>query len=263
MNSCLYECTVMHRRLTPVQHRFTYRIFMFSLDLSEVDTLSRRLWGFSANRCNLYAFHDRDHLEPGSQPLRQKLEQYLATQGVTLPNKGRVQLITLPRVLGYIFNPVSFFFCYDADDAPLCAVVQVGNTFRELKLFLLPGLSERGDFRLRAEKAFYVSPFSTLDTSFDFHLHLPDRRLDIRINDYKDGQLTLVSTLMGRKTELTTRTLWWFTLKYPLITLKVIFLIHWQALRLWLKRTPFIEKTASPEKQRDVLRPHHSLTSQP
>lgn len=263
MNSCLYECTVMHRRLAPVVHGFTYRIFMFSLDLAEVESVSRKVWGFAANRRNVYSFCDRDHFEKNERPTREKLDAYLATQGVTLPDGARVQLVTLPRVLGYIFNPVSFFYCYDAEGKPLCAVVEVGNTFREMKLFFLPSPGEKGDFRLREEKEFYVSPFSTLDTDFDFHLHQPDRRLDIRINDYRDGQLTLVSTLLGRRAELNTRTLWWLTLKYPLITLKVIFLIHWQAMMLWLKRAPFIAKTASPEKQKGVLRPHNSLTTHP
>lgn len=263
MNSCLYECEVMHRRLLPKVHQFTYRIFMFSLDLDELDTLSRKVPGFSRNRWDLYAFHDTDHLAPDRRPVKEKVVDYVQTQGIVLPPDVRVQLVTLPRVLGYIFNPVSFFFFRDSQDAPLCAVVEVGNTFREMKLFFLGAMSDGQTFRLNTAKDFYVSPFSSLDTHFDFQLRLPDDRLQININDEHEGKLTLVSTLRGRRTELSTPRLAWVTLKYPLITLKVITLIHWHALRLWLKRVPFFLKTDHPEAQKDVLRPHSSLAAKP
>ncbi len=259
MNSCLYECHVMHRRILPKAHQFAYRIFMFSIDLAEVGHIAGSVSGFSYNHSNVYSFRDRDHFAPTDEPVREKLARYLGEQGIDLPAAGRVQLLTLPRVLGYIFNPVSFFFCFEPDGEPLCAVVEVGNTFREMKLFTIREFSESGAFRLRVAKDFYVSPFSSLDTEFDFKLRLPGDRLDIHIDDYHRGACTLVSALTGERAELTTRQLWWFTLKYPLITAKVIFLIHWHALLLWLKRVPFIAKTANVEGQRGVLRPHRSL----
>jgi len=259
LNSCLYECRVMHRRLLPKEHQFAYRIFMFALDLDEIDQAAKTVRGFGRNRRALYAFNDRDHLAPDDRPVREKLSAYLRDQGIELASHHRVELVTLPRVLGYIFNPVSFFFCYEADGKPLCAVVEVGNTFREMKIFLLREMSPRGGFHLRVAKDFYVSPFSALDTEFDFKLRPPGERLDVHIDDYQDGELTLLSALTGERVELTTKQLWWFTLKYPLITLKVIFLIHWHALLLWLKRVPFIAKTANVEGQRGVLRPHRSL----
>ena len=259
LRSCLYECRVIHRRLTPKTHRFAYRIFMFSLDLAELPEVARRVRGFGLNFGRLYSFRDADHLAPDDRPVRLKLDEYLATQGVTLPPGARVQLITLPRVLGYVFNPVSFFYCFDAEDRPVCTVVEVGNTFREMKLFFMPAPLPAGDFHLRARKDFYVSPFSTLDTEFDFRLALPGGKLKVLIDDYDQGKRSLVTSLTGTRAELSTRTLLAFTLKYPLLTLRVIFLIHWQALLLWLKRTPFFQKTAKPEQQKDVLRPHRSL----
>lgn len=259
LKSCLYECRVMHRRILPKAHKFEYRIFMFSLYLDEIESLAKSVRGFGRNGRAPYAFLDRDHLAPNDRPVREKLTAYLREQGIELGGSHRVELVTLPRVLGYIFNPVSFFFCYEAAGRPLCAVVEVGNTFGEMKLFLVRELSPRGEFHLRVAKDFYVSPFSSLDTEFDFKLRLPGERLDVRIDDYKNGALTLVSALTGERAELTTRQLWWFTLKYPLITAKVIFLIHWHALLLWLKRVPSIAKTADIDKQRGVLRPHRSL----
>ena len=260
--SCVYECSVMHHRLSPQEHHFSYRIFMLSLDLDELDALDRRLLGFSRNRWNLYTFRDRDHLTlPGLEKatVRENLTAWLAQQGVLLPADARVRLVTLPRVLGYIFNPVSFFFCADATGAPLCAVVEVGNTFGELKPYLLREPAGENFFRLVTPKHFYVSPFSELDLSFDFKLRVPGDTLDIHIDDRAGEKRVLLSALTGRRAPLTTARLWWLSLKYPLITLKVIALIHLHAALLWLRRLPFHRKAANPQLQRDVFRPHSSI----
>ncbi len=262
--SCVYECSVMHHRLEPKVHHFSYRIFMLALDLDELDALDRRLLGFSRNRWNLYTFRDRDHLTlPGLEhaTVRDNLTAWLAQQDFALPADARVQLVTLPRVLGYIFNPVSFYFCFDAAGAPLCAVVEVGNTFGELKPYLLRAPVGENFFRLVTPKHFYVSPFSDLDLAFDFKLRVPGDRLDIHIDDRTvDGDRPiLLSALTGRRVPLTSPRLWWLTLKYPLITLKVIALIHWHAAILWLRRLPFHRKGANPQLQRDVFRPHESI----
>lgn len=262
MNSCLYECSVMHHRLEPKEHQFRYRIFMFALDLDEVAALPERLGLFSVNRWNLYAFRDRDHLTLAGcegKSLKENVLAYLAQHGIRLPDGGRILLVTLPRVLGHIFNPVSFYFCSDASGAPLCAVVEVGNTFREMKPYLLREPAGERMFRLVTPKHFYVSPFSPLDLDFDFKLRVPAETLEIHIDDRAGDRRVLLSALTGSRAPLTTARLLWFTLKYPLLTLKVIFLIHWQAFRLWLKRLPFYRKAANPGQQRDVLRPHSSL----
>lgn len=261
MNSCLYECSVMHHRLAPKEHRFLYRIFLFSLDLDEVDELDRRIVGFSRNRTSLYNFRDADHLAPTPEPVRDKLVAYLASQQVSFPEGGRVQLVTLPRVLGYIFNPVSFYFCFDASGAPFAAVAEVSNTFREMKLYLLREGDGPDRFRLITPKHFYVSPFSSLDLEFDFKFRVPRENLEIHIDDRQEGKPVLLSALTGKRVPLTSARLAWMTLKYPLITLRVIFLIHWHALLLWLKRIPWFAKTANPERQRNVLRPHSTLAA--
>jgi DUF1365 family protein len=254
----------MHHRLEPKEHHFRYRIFMFALDLDELPALATRLPFFSLNRWNLYTFRDRDHLTlPGGEtkPAKDNLIAYLAGNGVQFPSDGRILLVTLPRVLGYIFNPVSFYFCSDAAGVPLCAVVEVGNTFREMKPYLVSARGSDGNFRLIAPKHFYVSPFSALDLSFDFKLRIPGDTLDIHIDDRDGERRVLLTALTGKRSPLTSARLLWFTLKYPLITLKVIFSIHWHAFRLWLKRLPFHRKAANPELQRDVLRPHSSIAA--
>jgi DUF1365 family protein len=270
LKSCLYECDVMHHRLEPKEHHFRYRIFMFALDLDEIDAVAAQTLGFARNRRSVYEFRDRDHLtlpELGEHgTVREHVVAWIAQQGVELPPDARITLVTLPRVFGYIFNPVSFYFCTDAAGAPLCAVVQVGNTFRELKPYLLREPDTAGGFRLITPKHFYVSPFAALDLAFDFKLKLPGDLLDIHIDDRaidRDAgtdRRVLLSALTGRRVPLTSDRLAWFTLKYPLITLRVIGLIHWHAFLLWLHKLPWHRKAANPQLQRDVFHPHASLT---
>jgi DUF1365 family protein len=267
----------MHHRFSPQAHRFLYRIFMFAIDLDELEALHRRLRFFSLNGRNAYSFREGDYLpthetlhNPSSDPienreskiknLKARVLAYLASRGITLDG-GRVMLVTLPRVLGYLFNPVSFYFCYDRTGQPVAALAEVTNTFKEMKPFVLgPETRQGAAFALRTPKYFYVSPFTDMDVAFDFTLRTPGDKLSVQIDDYDAGQRTLTSSLTGSRRPLTDATLAWFTLKYPFITLKVITLIHWNALRLYLKRVPWFAKAARPEAQRDLYRPHGSLT---
>ena len=263
MNSCLYECSVMHHRLAPKVHHFSHAIFMFYLDLYELDLVARRVLLFSHNRKNLYSFRDTDHEPAGQNPLKERILGFIRQHGIDPGPGSRVMLLTLPRVLGYIFNPISVYYCFDSAGKPVCSVAEVGNTFREMKLYLL----RREDFAAGATfakvvpKHFYVSPFSPLDLNFDFRLKVPGDTLDLKIDDRDGGEKVLITTLTGRRAELTNRTLAWFTFLYPLVTLKVIFLIHWHALRLWLKRVPFHRKAANLPLQQEVLRPHSTLAA--
>jgi DUF1365 family protein len=261
--SCLYECRVLHQRFSPKRHRFEYGIFMLAVDLDELDSLHQKLRLFSRNRANLYEFRDRDHLVTPSSAsdLRGHLTAWLATQGVDLPPDGRVVLVTLPRVFGYLFAPVSFYFCHHADGRPIGAVAEVQNTFGELKPYFVPSepSQDRERFRLIVPKHFYVSPFSPLDLCFDFKLRSPGNRLEIGVNDVAGDQTVLVSTLVGQRRPLTDAELLRLTLRYPLVTLRVIALIHWQALRLWWRRLPWYRKADRPDLQRGIYRPHSSL----
>jgi len=278
VNSCLYECQILHQRFTPKAHRFVYRIFMFAFDLDEIAALPKRLALFSNQRRNVYNFCERDFLPtteiihqptpPGPAPapsagLKDRVIAHLAAHGIDLAG-GRVMLITLPRVFGYQFNPVSFYFCYDRQGHPVASIAEVSNTFKEMKPFVLgPATSattaNAAVFSRRTPKYFYVSPFSDLDVAFDFTLHTPGDKLAIQIDDYAAGERTLTSVLTGSRTSLTNGRLAWFTFKYPFITLRVMALIHWQALQLYLKRVPWFAKSARPEAQRDLYRPHSSI----
>ncbi|WP_214073621.1 DUF1365 domain-containing protein [Mucilaginibacter sp. dw_454] len=263
MNSCLYKATVMHHRLSPKEHRFHYDVFMFYLDLDEIDALAKRLKFMSRNKFNLFNFRDKDHLQlPREKPdtsknIRQHITDYLLQNGVDIGN-GRIMVLTNLCTMGYQFNPVSFYFCYDEQGNAVCSIVEVCNTFREMKPYFLGADTKQGDeFKLNTEKYFYVSPFMEMDTNFDFDLRLPGEKLQVRIDDYnKAGERFFISTLSGNRAALTDANLLLYFISFPLITLKVIGLIHWQALKLWLKKIPYHKKDADKQLQKDVFRPY-------
>jgi DUF1365 family protein len=270
---------VLHHRLAPKRHRFEYGIFMVLLDLDELDTLTEQLRLFGRNRRRPYNFRDDDHLqtrkaEGGGQneapDLKSEIRAWLAEQGVATEPNCRIRLLTLPRVFGYVFNPVSFYFIETAAGEAVCAIAEVGNTFGELKPYLVPlsrdpaGAKESPAFRLVAPKHFYVSPFSDLELNFDFRLRTPGGQLQIGVNDVGiDGQPVLISSLTGERRPLTDGQLLRLTARYPLVTLHVIALIHWHALKLWWKRLPLHRKAEKTELQRGVFRPHVSLRAAP
>ncbi len=280
INSCLYESRVLHERFAPKQHRFVYRLFYLAIDLDELPTLSRRSRLLSVNRSNVFSFNEADHLplhEPIHNPsgesgiqdklatpstLKARVRQFCTTHGADFGPSGRVLLVTLPRVLGYLFNPASFYYCLDENGTGVCAIAEVTNTFNEVKPYFIPVTkSETGSplFRWRGPKDFYVSPFSCLSLDFDFLLHSPCQTLAVRIDDYDHGNRVLHTALTGNRVEISTARLAWFTFKYPLVTLAVITRIHWQALVLWLKRVPYFAKAADAHRQRDLYRPHVSI----
>jgi DUF1365 family protein len=253
--SCLYECTVMHRRLSPKRHEFAYRIFLFYLDLDELAGIANRIPFFSLNEPNIYALRNEDYFQFHSRGLRANLESFLATQGLN-QRPARIRLLTLPRFLGYTFNPISIFFCFDENGRPLTSVVQVGNTFGELKPYFVPWDPDTRGFHIRVAKNYYVSPFSPLDLEFDFRFDQPGERLRIAIDDFQGEEKVLISSLTGQRVELTPLNLALLSIKYPLITLKVIFLIHWEAFRMWCKRIPHQRKEADPDLQQGAFRGH-------
>lgn len=249
--------------MAPKVHRFHYNVFMFYLDLDEIDTLSKKLKFMSRNRFNLFNFRDKDHLQlPKEKPdtsknIRQHITDYLSSNGVAIGN-GRVMVLTNLCTLGYQFNPVSFYYCYNEAGQIVCSIVEVCNTFLEMKPYFL-GLEtlEGEQFKLNTTKYFYVSPFIDMDTNFDFDLHVPGEKLQVKIDDYdKDGNRFFISTLSGARKPLKDDTLLLYFLSFPFITLKIISLIHWQALKLWLKKIPYHKKGDDMLLQKEVYRPY-------
>lgn len=257
----LYECEVFHQRIKPRRNAFRYRVFMIDVDLDELDETVRNVGGLRHNRFGLFSIDDRDHINlglPGG--IRPNLIEWLKRHEVNVPADAGIRLITFPRVLGYGFNPVSFYYISDAEGVPLMSVAEVVNTFREMKLYVVDeGSAAEGWHRLIA-KNFYVSPFSDPGDSFDFQLGIPGDEWRVNIDNLDAEGKVLVSSIRGEARPLTSFRLCRFAFKYPLLSLKIIGGIHWHALLLWMRGFPFMRKAERKDAQKNVLRPHHTLT---
>ena len=246
--SAVYVGRVMHKRLLPFGHRFVYRVFSLWLDLDEIPVLGRRLRLFAHNRFNLLSFHDRDHGPRDGSRLRPWVESTLGEAGIELQG-GAIRLLCFPRVLGYVFNPLSIYFCYHKDGRLLALLHQVRNTFGEMHSYLIPVEPDRrpGEpVRQACDKNFYVSPFIGMRATYRFRLHEPAERLSIVIRQaVPEGQM-LVATQTGRRKPLTDGVLLRAFVSHPLMTLKVMTAIHWQALWLWLKGAKFHRRPPPP-----------------
>jgi DUF1365 family protein len=253
--SALYVGKLVHRRFAPKPHRFAYPIYMHLFDLDELPELDRRLRLFGYNRPAPVSLYDDDHFGPKGRPLRRKLDDFHRDQGAE-PPKGPVLLLTHARVFGYVFNPVSFFYGYDTDGRLTSVVAEVHNTFGERHTYLLdertpPAVGTRrrlgrGGRSYSAPKALYVSPFSPPATRFDFHVTPPGAALSVHMDDVGDDGLLLDATLSGRRLPLTDGELLRRLVAMPFMTLSVIGRIHWQALRLWMKRVPHYRHRPRP-----------------
>ena len=244
----LVHGTVMHQRMRPRPHRFSYRVFNLLIDLQRLDELDGDLRWFSRNRFNLLSFRDADHGPRDGTSLYGFAQSALSQAGLDLTG-GRVLLWCYPRVLGYVFNPLSVYYCYARDGALAALIYEVRNTFGEMHCYVAPILDgERSQAGIRQErdKLFYVSPFIAPDMRYRFRLNAPGPDLKVRILETDaDGPL-LAATFSGQRAPMTDRVILATLARIPLMTLKVIVSIHIEALRLWLKGAPFFRRPSTP-----------------
>jgi DUF1365 family protein len=235
--AALYFGDVMHARLKPIGHRFSYRVMSLLLDLDRLGAADRQSRLFGVNRAALYSFHEADHGERDGSPLRIYVQRCAAEHGIDLTG-GRVLLLCYPRLLGYTFNPLSAYFGYRADGRLALMIYEVRNTFGDIHAYVLPvkpGESSDAGVRQTQEKLFYVSPFIEMAMRYHFRVSPPGDSVKLRILETdRDGPL-LAATFNGRRRALTTAALLRSFCSLPLVTLKIVAAIHWEALRLWLK----------------------------
>lgn len=235
--AALYFGDVMHARLKPVGHRFSYRVMSLLIDLDRLDDADRLTPLFAVNRAALYSFRESDHGERNGASLRAYAQARAAEHGIDLTG-GRVLLLCYPRLLGYTFNPLSAYFCFRADGELALMIYEVRNTFGDIHPYVLPvrpGEASAAGLRQQQDKLFYVSPFIEMAMRYHFRVSPPGDQVKLRILETdRDGPL-LSATFSGRRRALTTKALLRAFVSLPLVTLKILGAIHWEALRLWLK----------------------------
>jgi len=255
--SGIYTGAVLHRRLKPRVHRLSYRVFSMLLDLDELPALDRDVKGFGYNRFAPLAFHDRDHGPGDGQPLRPWVEAELAAGGINLAG-GPIRILCYPRLWGYVFNPLTEYFCYHPDGRLGAVLHEVNNTMGERHCYLIPvteAEASGGVVRQTCDKQFYVSPFIAMETTYHFKIRPPDDRVAVAIQQTDAEGTVLHASFVGRRAPLTSRALAGAIARHPLMTLKVTAGIHWEALRLLLKGVRIVRRDPAPDRLVTVVHP--------
>ncbi len=253
LSSALYRGNVMHRRLRPKRHRLAYKLAMALLDLDELDALDRRLRLFSVGRFNLFSFRPRDFGDGSAVPLRDQVAERLAAAGIV--SEGlKVSLLTMPRLLGFAFNPISLYFCAQADGRLIAMLYEVNNTFGQRHTYLLEvGEKSGAVVHQDAPKRLHVSPFMAMDQHYAFRVLPPGERLALGITSRDDDGPLLSAVMDLRRQPLSDAALLRTFAAMPLMTFKVAAGIGWEALKLWLKRVPVHRLPPAPAKPLSVV----------
>ncbi|PNG24767.1 DUF1365 domain-containing protein [Methylocella silvestris] len=260
--SCFYPGVVMHQRLRPRRHRFRYGIFLALFDLDELAALDGELRLFGYNRANVISFHDKDHLYAGAESLRAKVEGALRLAGLSAEG-GPIRLLCMPRVFGYVFNPISVYFCYSAESDLVAILYEVNNTFGEKHVYLFDARGQQERIAQHCPKRLHVSPFMDMELTYRFTIRPPGARMAFNVNAADPEGVMLATSFSGRRVEFTGGRLLGLLFAYPLMTLKVIAGIHFEALRLLLKGMRLRPSPGPPDQspsliplpERDEVRP--------
>ena len=235
--SSLYVGAVVHQRFAPRRHRLRYRLFQLLIDLDELADLPAKLRLFSHNRFNVFSFHDRDHGDGRARDLRDYVRETLADAGIDIGG-GKIRLLCMPRLFGHVFNPLSIYYCHSQDGALAAMLYEVTNTYRERHSYLIAVSPAHalGPIRQTCAKALFVSPFMDLDMIYDFTVDRPGDVVTtaITVRDATDRPM-MVASFAGRRRPLSDVSLAVLLSTHPLLTVKVVAAIHWEAARLFFK----------------------------
>lgn len=251
-NSEFFISFVRHVRFIPKMYTFDYRFFWTKFDLDELDELSEKTFLFSRNRFNLVSFYDHDHIDLGHRSLKENVVAFLREQGIQ-EDIQKIELITNPRILGYTFNPVSFYFI-KTSLKPLL-IIEIGNTFKEQKPYFVPANSLRDDeWIFKTQKNFYISPFTSVENFMIFRVKLHRGNLSISIDDFdREGKLEVRASMTGHSRAWSDKNIIKLCLSYPLITFRIIAAIHYHALKLYLMKIPYWKKKDNAHLQTGVF----------
>jgi DUF1365 family protein len=256
MKSCIYEGQVRHRRFSPRNHEFDYRLYMMYLDLDELPGLFDRFWLWSARHFNLAWFRRSDHMGDNAQPLKQSVRDKIY-QHTGIRAEGPIRLLTHCRYFGFGFNPVSFYYCFDKDDTHVETIIaEVNNTpWGEQYCYVLGEADNvaaekdnAGRMQYTPAKDFHVSPFMPMNINYDWRFNQPGDRLTVHMQNFIDDDKLFDATLDLDQRPMTSANMARVLVRYPVVTMKVVAGIYYQALRLLLKRIPIYDHPATGEK---------------
>lgn len=244
----LYCGVVMHQRMRPKSHRFSYRVYSVLMDLDRQDEIGRLSPALSHNRWNLFSVHDKDHGPADGSALRPWADAMLAKGGLET-RAAKIMLLCYPRILGAVFNPLSVYYAYDDGDQLVGVIYEVRNTFGERHAYVAkvePGQHSPAGLRQTRAKLFYVSPLMDMDMRYHFNLKPPGDAITIRILEHDPKGPILSATFHGEAVPVSTRTLFGEAVRVPFLTAKVVGAIHYEALRLWLKGIRLRDRPSAP-----------------
>ena len=240
-NSCIYSGKVIHKRFKPKEHYFKYNVFSLLIDLSELKIIEKEIKFFSYNKFNLISFFDIDHGPRDGTPLENWIKQNLEKNGV-FNKKIKIKLLCYPRILGYVFNPLSIFFIYDENNSLISIFYEVKNTFGEQHTYVFKTEKVNDLIKNTCNKKFHVSPFIEMNCRYFFKVSNPEDKLSVVINQSDEEGKLLYASQDGFKKELNSKNLIFSYISHPLMTFKIIGAIHLEALKIWLKGVKFVKK---------------------
>ena len=232
MNSCIYNGIVAHQRFKPIKHSLKYKTFSLLLDLDELESLDKDISIFSLNKFNIFGFYAKDHGERDGSSIKEwvlkNIDKFNISNNIT-----KIKLLCYPRIFGYVFNPLSIFYCYEKNN--LRAIFyEVKNTFNEQHTYIFK-IKDNENIEQKCKKKFYVSPFMDMETYYNFRLLNPKEKLSVFIKQSDKKETILTATQTGDRKEFSSKQLMTNFFKYPLMTIKIIGSIHYEALLLWKK----------------------------
>ena len=241
MTSSIFNGTVIHKRFKPNIHYFKYKVFSLLIDLSELEYLSKKIKFFSHNKFNLVSFYEKDHGNRDGSSLVSWVKKNLKDNDINCENV-KIKLLCYPRILGYVFNPLSVFYIYDMDEKLVCILYEVKNTFGEQHTYIFKVNNDQNLYQHNCSKKFHVSPFIEMNCKYFFRLLKPGEKISVIIDQYETDEKLLYASQDGQRVDFNTKELIKSYFRHPLMTFKIISAIHFEAFKLWLKGIKFIKK---------------------
>ena len=241
MTSSIYNGTVIHKRFKPKTHFFKYKVFSLLIDLSELAILDQKINFFSYNKFNLISFFDKDHGNRDGSSLVEWIKKNLIQNNIK-SDDIKIKILCYPRILGYVFNPLSVFFIYDLSDRMISILYEVKNTFGEQHTYVFRIDDDNKLYQHNCSKKLHVSPFIEMDCNYFFRLLKPGKKISIIIDQYQTNEKILYASQDGKRVDFNSKELLRSYLKHPLMTFKIISAIHFEAFKLWTKGIKFIKR---------------------